>query len=183
METNVSAEELINRRAQQSGRCVVINILNRSSLKFSGKRFYCKSGRVADPGREIIAPGDIDCTLFVKKSFTACGSVGVLTLDFEKKPRRRLAILFSNPFNYVLYHQIFAILITDNIHVTPKMLYNDMYYHRDRLQHYTIGEENCIKMPHTLKRDEIEVTASMTTDYKSILKVVIEDNSKPFKVV
>ncbi|XP_078496904.1 DELTA-actitoxin-Aas1a-like isoform X2 [Lissotriton helveticus] len=180
MDNRESAEAVILRLAADSGRCVLVEVTNNSGLSLESKRFYCESGRVAHPGNETIAPGGRDCTLFVKKSFTACGSVGVLILEYyEGKHRRRLAILFSNPFNHVLYKQMFAIHITDNLEATPKKLYNDMYYHRDRLQHYTKGEEYTIEMPHILKREKIKVTASMTTTCKSILKVLIEDNNKP----
>lgn len=141
-------------------------------------RYYCKSGDILHHGLETIEPGAKDCTLFVKKAFTACGSVGVLTFQFNDRQSQRLAILFSNPFNHILYDCTFGLHFTKT-GVSARQLYEDMYSHGERLENSIKACKNTvIQLPHKLVHNGVQVTATMSAQNKSILRVVVEDSNE-----
>ncbi|XP_069504152.1 uncharacterized protein [Ambystoma mexicanum] len=167
------------------GRCVAIEITNNSkyTLRYSG--FYCKSGKVSVTPKPDILPNTIDCPVFCKTSYTARGSVGILIYNLGTSSMSRLAVLFSNPFDYNLYDQTFALHVTDSGAI-PEHLYESMYDQWKNLSYYMRAEGEFIQNLLTLTYHDIKVTGNMSPDYKSILKLTIEDypgtdlNCKPY---
>ncbi|XP_078496897.1 uncharacterized protein LOC144752965 isoform X1 [Lissotriton helveticus] len=175
MDNRESAKALILRHAADSGRCVLIEVTNNSELSLENKRYYCKSGEILHHGLETIEPGAKDCTLFGKKSFMACGSVGVLTFQLNDRQSQRLAILFSNPFNRIIYDRAFGLHFTKT-GASARQLYEDMYSHGERLENYIKARtDSVIQFPHKLVHNGVQVTATMSAESKAILRVVIED--------
>lgn len=171
MET--SSRTINHIRLGTSSRSVTIKVKNKSHMTLFKAGYYCKSGKCVFLGKDTLFPGERDHTIFAKKPFTACGSVGVLTYELDDNLSSRLIILFSNPFNYLLYDRFFAMHITRN-RASFKKFYNGMYYHGDILEGYIRGHQENIHRPSTLERDGIRVTASMTHESQSLLRVIIE---------
>ncbi|XP_050783856.1 uncharacterized protein LOC127036725 isoform X2 [Gopherus flavomarginatus] len=110
-----------------AGRCVGIQITNNTrDVTLEYPRTYCFSGRAMIEPLPRIPPGSSGCSVFVKTSYTARGSVGVLSYESDVFT---LAIMFSNPFDRVLYTSEFAIQIfTGRKHFhSMEHLYNYMY--------------------------------------------------------
>uniref|UniRef100_A0A8C3FM06 Uncharacterized protein n=1 Tax=Chrysemys picta bellii TaxID=8478 RepID=A0A8C3FM06_CHRPI len=109
------------------GRCVGIQITNNTrdvTLEFP--RNYCFSGWCMIELVPQIPPGSSGSFLFVKTRYTARGSVGVLSY---KSDAFTLAIMFSNPFDRLLYDMEFALeLFTGRKHFhSMERLYHYMY--------------------------------------------------------
>ncbi|CAM5122506.1 unnamed protein product, partial [Natator depressus] len=136
---------------------------------------YCFSGRaMIDPVPQI-PPSSSGSCVFVKTSYTARGSVGVLSYESDAFT---LAIMFSNPFDRMLYNSEFAIqLFSGRKH----------FHSMERLYHYMFSDGP----PYTCKsyrkvklevqdgqlevtNEEIQVEASMSSNDKSIIKVEIK---------
>ncbi|KAM9113659.1 uncharacterized protein ACDP82_020296 [Pangshura tecta] len=169
------------------GRCVGIQITNNTrDVTLEYPRTYCFSGWAMIDPVPLIRPGSSECFLFVKTRYTARGSVGVLSYESDAFT---LAILFSNPFDRLLYDIEFALeLFTGRKHFhSMDRLYRYMYSHDPPYIH-----ESFLKMRLTDAKDgeltvtnqEIQVTATMSNQKKSIIKVQIEqrDHSPGYTV-
>ncbi|XP_039365668.1 DELTA-actitoxin-Aeq1c-like isoform X1 [Mauremys reevesii] len=109
------------------GRCVGIQITNNTrDVTLEYPRTYCFSGRARTDPVPQIPPGSSGSCLFVKTSYTARGSVGVLSYESDAFT---LAIMFSNPFDRILYNTEFAIeLFAGRKHFeSMENLYHYMY--------------------------------------------------------
>ncbi|XP_024079811.1 DELTA-actitoxin-Aeq1c-like [Terrapene carolina triunguis] len=160
-----------------AGRCVGIQITNNTrDVTLEYPRNYCFSGWAMIDLVPQIPPGSSGSFLFVKTRSTARGSVGVLSYESNAFT---LAIMFSNPFNHMLYDIEFALeLFTGRKH----------FHSMDRLYHYMYSHDPpymCESFQKTRLTDakdgqlevtnqEIQVTATMSKQKKSIIKVQIE---------
>ncbi|XP_053866121.1 DELTA-actitoxin-Aeq1c-like [Malaclemys terrapin pileata] len=124
-----------------------------------------------------IPPGSSGSFLFVKTRYTARGSVGVLSYMSNAFT---LAIMFSNPFDRLLYDMEFALeLFTGRKHFhSMDRLYHYMYSHDppymcDSFQKRRLTDAKDGQLEVTSQ--EIKVTATMSNQKKSIIKVQIED--------
>ncbi|XP_023969707.2 deep sea actinoporin Cjtox II-like [Chrysemys picta bellii] len=163
-----------------AGRCVGIEIINNTrNVTLENPRTYCFSGRSAIDPVSRIPPGSSGSSVFVKTSYTARGSVGVLSYESNAFT---LAIMFSNPFDRVLYSSEFAIQIfTGRKHFhSMEHLYNYMYSDGPP---YTCESYRKVKLEVMegkleVTNEEIQVTASMSSKDKSIIKVQIEQKDR-----
>ncbi|KAM7134544.1 uncharacterized protein RBU57_017568 isoform 4-T4 [Macrochelys suwanniensis] len=136
---------------------------------------YCFSGRaMTDPVPQILPDSSKGC-MFVKTSYTARGSVGVLSYESEAFT---LAIMFSNPFDRLQYNNEFAIeLFAGRKH----------FHSMERLYHYMYSDGppyECdsyrkvqVKVPYgqlEVTNEKIQVAAAMSKQNKSIIKVQIK---------
>ncbi|XP_074872825.1 deep-sea actinoporin Cjtox I-like [Carettochelys insculpta] len=159
------------------GRCVGIHITNNTKgMTLRNPRTYCYSGYEHTAPTQEIAPGDSGHSVFVKTSGTARGSVGLLIYDLDTVT---LAILFSNPFDYNLYPFELAVEIFPSKKMIASMshIYNYMYsggppYECNFFKKVAFMENCCELVMHT---QNLEVEASMTNNYKSSLKVQINE--------
>ncbi|XP_041432159.1 DELTA-thalatoxin-Avl1a-like [Xenopus laevis] len=160
-----------------SGRCVGIEISNKTtSVTLSSPSTYCESGYVHSPPPPTISPNATDYCVFVKKALTARGSVGVLTYHYSTS--HTIAILFSNPFDYNLHSIYFGVWITDQIRKADHTLYNEMYYNK-----HPSTEFKCVDVKRHAQALEVfhgnlKVLATMSNDYKAILKLDIVETDK-----
>ncbi|KAG6922204.1 hypothetical protein G0U57_003450 [Chelydra serpentina] len=160
-----------------AGRCVGIQITNNTrDVTLENPRTYCFSGRaMIDPVPQI-PPGSSESFLFVKTSYTACGSVGVLSYESDAFT---LAIMFSNPFDRLLYYNEFAIEIFGGRKHFHGMehLYHYMYSHNppykcESFQKMKLVDDKDGQLEVT--NQVIQVKATMSNKKKSIVKVQIE---------
>ncbi|XP_065426834.1 uncharacterized protein LOC135976161 [Chrysemys picta bellii] len=159
-----------------AGRCVGIEITNNTrDVTLEYPRTYCFSGHAMIDPEPQIPPGSSGSSVFVKTSYTARGSVGVLSYESNAFT---LAIMFSNPFDRFLYNTEFAIeLFAGRKHFdSMESLYHYMYSHNPP---YKCESYRKVKLE--VKNDklkvtnaEFQVTASMSNEDKSIIKVQIE---------
>ncbi|XP_036450144.1 DELTA-stichotoxin-Hcr4a-like [Colossoma macropomum] len=120
-------------RSIDTWRNVTIEITNYSNtFTLTNPRSYTYSGYCYHPPQPTIAKRTKEACSFSKTPHTACGSVGVLTyqiLNNETKHVAELAIMFSVPFDYNQYENMFALGIYEPNISCDKNLYNKMYYH------------------------------------------------------
>ncbi|XP_059574505.1 hydra actinoporin-like toxin 3 isoform X1 [Alligator mississippiensis] len=162
------------------GRCVGIEIINQTqNLTLHSPRYYCFSGHSLIPPVLKITPGSTANCVFVKTRYSLRGSVGILAYeagDFI------LALVFSNPFDYVLYNIQFALSITDD-----KYFYDSMeaaYYRiiknsfRNSTSIQKVSLSQCHETVKVTARN-ISAQATMSNDSKAILRVLIETDNIP----
>ncbi|XP_067392502.1 DELTA-thalatoxin-Avl1a-like [Emydura macquarii macquarii] len=172
-----TVEELILK--VDTGRCVGIQITNNTKdVTLENPRFYCFSGHVKNDPESEIRPGSLESCVFEKTSYAARGSVGVLSYDSDAFT---LAIMFSNPFDRVLYNSEFALeLFPDRKHFeSMERLYQYMYSHRspfkcESFRRTELKETQDDKLNVRIK--EIQVKATISNGDKAIIKVQIEKN-------
>uniref|UniRef100_H3AM30 Uncharacterized protein n=2 Tax=Latimeria chalumnae TaxID=7897 RepID=H3AM30_LATCH len=166
-------EEMI--AAVDAGRAVGIEIHNSSEpVTLNSPSTYCYSGYIQLPPSPTIEPGEKHTCVFIKKSYSACGSVGVLIYNICDRGLR-FVLMFSNPYDYNLYSPEFALYmyVTDKKIPADYNLYHEMYYSlkpADDFQKCDVG-----KSSHTLHitHSGIKISATMSNDYKAVIKVKI----------
>ncbi|XP_065133349.1 deep-sea actinoporin Cjtox I-like [Paramisgurnus dabryanus] len=121
-----------------------------------------------------IGARSISVCAFTKTPNTACGSIGVLTYDlFDMKNQRtidRMALLFSVPYNFNFYDNIFAIGLITTARQCNEALYNDMYYGKGN---FNRAEAKKGGLTYTLSN--VELRATMSNMAKAIIKLQIYD--------
>ncbi|XP_061095083.1 DELTA-sagatoxin-Srs1a-like [Conger conger] len=94
-------------------RSVIVHLTNSSSSVLINPQVYTSSGYSYDPPQPTVGKGATEVCAFGQTKGTARGSVGVLTYDIAKDRKieavKRLAIMFSVPFDYNLYENWFAL--------------------------------------------------------------------------
>nr|XP_006120138.1 DELTA-actitoxin-Aeq1c-like [Pelodiscus sinensis] len=158
-----------------AGRSVGIEISNKTSSTLENPRTYCFSGHVLINPEDSIPPGKSGSCVFVKTSYSARGSVGVLSY---KSDAFTLAVMFSNPFDRVLYNSEFAIeLFAGRKHFeSMERLYQYMYNHHPPYKCESFGRVE-LKVPDyqlDVTTQGIQAKATMSNADKAIIKVEIE---------
>uniref|UniRef100_A0A8C8SPS2 Uncharacterized protein n=1 Tax=Pelusios castaneus TaxID=367368 RepID=A0A8C8SPS2_9SAUR len=164
-----------------AGRCVGIQINNNTrDVILESPKTYCFSGHVQKDPEPKIQPGSSGSCVFVKTSYSARGSVGVLSYESDVFT---LAILFSNPFDRILYNSEFAIeVFPDRKHFySMESLYQYMNNHRPPYQCESFARME-LKVETKEKElrvssQEIQVNATMSDKDKAIIKVQIEEKN------
>ncbi|XP_039365682.1 DELTA-actitoxin-Aeq1c-like [Mauremys reevesii] len=161
-------------------RCVGIQITNNTrGDTLENPRTYCFSGWVKNEPVPQISPGSSESCVFVKTSGTACGSVGVLSYESDTFT---LAIMFSSPYDHVQYRNEFALEVFPGRKHFDSMerLYQYMYsydppYICESFQKMmlTDGKDGELEVTN----EKIQVKATMSNQYKSIIKVQIEEKN------
>ncbi|XP_034613395.1 bryoporin-like [Trachemys scripta elegans] len=170
-----NAEELI--KQENASKCVAIQITNTTrDVTLENPRTYCFSGWVKINPVSNIPPGSSGISVFVKTSDAARGSVGVLSYESDTFT---LAIMFSVPYDRLQYYNEFAIEL-----FAGRKHFDSM----ERLYHYMYNEgppypcdsykKVQVKVPHDqleVTNQEIQVTATMSNQNKSIIDVQIKE--------
>ncbi|CAM4691412.1 unnamed protein product [Caretta caretta] len=156
-----------------AGRCVGIQITNNTR----GVTLENPSSRAMIDPESRIPPSSSGSCVFVKTSYTAHGSVGVLSYE---SAAFTLAIMFSNPFDQFLYSSEFAIELFAG---------RKQFHSMERLYHYMFSDGPPYKCKSHRKvklevqdgqlevtNEEMQVKATMSSQDKSIIKVQIEQN-------
>ncbi|XP_029996031.1 bryoporin-like [Sphaeramia orbicularis] len=106
----------------------ITNVCKDYSL--SNPRMYLDSGHCAIPQSPFIDSGTSDVAVFVKTPNTACGSVGVITYDLQdnktQQSTKKMAVMFSVPYDFNFYSNVYAVGIFDHSRECDKTLYNEM---------------------------------------------------------
>ncbi|XP_025976426.1 uncharacterized protein LOC112995597 [Dromaius novaehollandiae] len=162
-------------------RSVIIEITNKTrNVTLQDFRSYCFSGQVHSPVPFEIGPGSSGECVFAKTPYSLRGSVGVLVCTFDSSA---LAIMFSNPFDYILYRIEFALEIfkmenhMGRLHDVYSKMMGSKAYSSSRLfqrAHADSGQETL-----EVSKGNIRVRAKMSNNEKAVMKVQIEDTDPP----
>lgn len=159
-----------------SNRNCKIEINNMSDVySLINPQVYTFSGYCCHPPQPTISTKNIGLCAFTKIGLTACGTVGVLTYDLchmeKKECTDRIAILFSVPFDYNFYDNIFGIGVITTTRECNEALYNEMYY--ESSGSFTRGKAKESGISHKAK--SVDLRATMSNAAKAIIKVEIHD--------
>lgn len=134
-----------------------------------------ESGLCEDPLPPIVSPCSLATTMFNKTTGAATGAVGVFTYDLFNADlnyyNHLLAIMFSVPFDRVLYSNWFAVGIFERGSNCDYNMYDMMYngseinFVRAKADGSSISYEG----------DYVIVSASMSDSAEAILKLDIND--------
>ncbi|XP_073720686.1 tereporin-Ca1-like [Misgurnus anguillicaudatus] len=148
----------------------IYNLINPKVFTFSG---HCCS--LPEP---TISSNKTGICAFTKTEFSARGAVGVLTYDLchmeNQACSERMALLFSIPFDYVLYDGMWAVGVFDITRECDKALYYSMYEGKQT----GFIRENAKVSEITYKGETVELKATMSNVDKAIIKLEIRDNNK-----
>lgn len=146
-----------------------------SDFSFFLTSLYLVSGLCQIPLPAKLKPSESGNTMFSKTGGTARGSVGVFTYDLydhEKKGAdKKIAIMFSVPFDYGMYSNWFAIGVFDRDTNCDYDLYCKMYYSPER--GFVRGKADGLDLTHT--DNDITVKSSMTNSSIATLKVDVQN--------
>lgn len=134
-----------------------------------------ESGLCEDPLPPMVGPCSPATTMFNKTTGAATGAVGVFTYDLVNADlhdyNHLLAVMFSVPFDRVLYSNWFAVGIFERGSNCDHSLYDMMY---------NASEDNFVRAKAngssiSFEGDYVVVSASMSDSVEAILKVEIND--------
>lgn len=94
-------------------------------------RVYMNRGQYKEQLPSTVPPNGEGKAVFGKTSGTACGAVGVFTFDLwekNEKKAKKIAVMFSAPYNHDYYSNLFAMGFFDINKKCDYNLYYDMYY-------------------------------------------------------
>ncbi|KAK2833951.1 hypothetical protein Q5P01_017840 [Channa striata] len=139
-------------------------------------RIYTESGSCEKPLPAVIGVSSSGSALFVKTPHTACGSVGVFTYDLyhhpSKQNRGKMAVMFSNPYDFNLYSNWFAVGVFDMSKQCDHDLYKEMYNNKEK--GFVRGQAKCGCLNHT--SHAVTIRATMGDSYQPVIKVQVFDN-------
>lgn len=135
------------------------------------------SGFCEDPLPPMVGPCSSASTVFNKTTGAVTGAVGVFTYDLFNADlndyNHVMAIMFSVPFDQVLYSNWFAVGIFERGHKCDYNLYDVMYK----------GSENNFRRAKasgssiSYDGDYVVISASMSDSVEAVLKVEISDTA------
>lgn len=136
-------------------------------------RVFLESGEMFDPPQPTVKRLKTEVCTFTKNIALATGSVGVLTYDlFDKTSNdENLAIMFSVPWDNILYKNWFAVGIFPRSRACDESLYKEMYYNS---QNGFVREE-AKGSSITYMGDHLIVKATMSPVGRAIMKVEVWD--------
>nr|XP_027304034.2 DELTA-thalatoxin-Avl1a-like isoform X2 [Anas platyrhynchos] len=162
-------------------RSVGVEIINNTkNVTLEDFRSYCFSGNIQILPPFEIGPQSVGVCIFAKTRYSLRGSVGVLVC---KASSFSLAIMFSNPFDYVLYSIEFALELfkTENHMVRLHEVFSRMM-ERKSYDSSTLFQRATLASNHEtleVSSGNIRVRARMSNSSKAILKVQVDDIDPP----
>ncbi|XP_042361541.1 bryoporin-like [Plectropomus leopardus] len=159
-----------------TNRNCTIEITNvNSSYCLINPKVYMSSGFCHHPPQPTINNKTEVCS-FTKDDNTATGAVGLLTYDlFCMRSRvcsKRMAIMFSVPYDRNLYKNRLAIGVVEHTRACDKSLYNQLYDGKD-LTDFTRSDTHGCGLEY--KTEHVELRATMSSIGKAIVKVELYD--------
>ncbi|XP_026179921.1 DELTA-thalatoxin-Avl1a-like [Mastacembelus armatus] len=147
-----------------------------SDYKLCNPRTYTYSGHCETEFPPVIGPSQSGSALFVKTPNTACGAVGVLTFDLYDESKHqsagKMAIMFSNPYDFVQYSNMYAIGVFGMDVNCDYDLYYKMYNGAE--DGFVRGEAKCGGL--TYESSVAIVRATMSNSYQPVIQVVVCNN-------
>ncbi|XP_034751122.1 bryoporin-like [Etheostoma cragini] len=132
---------------------------------------YTQSGGCTQHPSLQIGPHSSGSALFTKTPHAARGSVGILTYDLQDSALK-IAVLFSVPYDYNLYSNVYAVGIFDKSQECNYDLYYKMLY--DPPTTFVRGEAKGPSL--TYKGDGVTIVATMTDLCEAVINVEVKEN-------
>ncbi|KAM3597591.1 uncharacterized protein V6R79_006599 [Siganus canaliculatus] len=108
-----------------------IELKNESTYPLCSPSVFIVSGICEDPLPPFLRPSESGSVLFKKTPNSPRGAVGVLTYHLLSTSgelmEEKMAVMFSNPFDFNLYSNWFAVGFFDKSRVCDSSLYEEMY--------------------------------------------------------
>uniref|UniRef100_A0A8B9CNX8 Uncharacterized protein n=1 Tax=Anser brachyrhynchus TaxID=132585 RepID=A0A8B9CNX8_9AVES len=155
-------------------------INNTKTVTLEDFRSYCFSGKIRTVLPFDIGPHSVGRCIFAKTPYSLRGSVGVLVC---KASSFSLAIMFSNPFDYILYNVEFALELfkSENHMGNLSAVFSRMMESRPHCSS-TLFQRAKLQSEHEtleVSLGNIRVRAKMSNSGKAILKVQVDDTDPP----
>ncbi|KAF3700645.1 DELTA-actitoxin-Afr1a [Channa argus] len=153
-----------------------IEIENKSDHMLMSPRIYTVSGSSEKSLPPTISVSSSGSALFAKTPHTACGSVGVFTYDLyqnsTKQNRGKMAVMFSNPYDFNMHSNWFAVGVFDMNKQCDCNLYNEMYYNEEK--GFVRGEAKFGSLTYT--SHGVTIRATMSDSYQPVINLQLSDN-------
>ncbi|XP_037829778.1 DELTA-actitoxin-Aeq1c [Kryptolebias marmoratus] len=154
--------------------CVELRNLS-SNYILHEPRHHLICGRCQDPLPPTIQPKETGKALFKKVPDTACGSVSVFTYSIMDKSSKqdlgKLAVMFSNPYDFNLYSNWYAVGELKMQKLCDYNLYYEMYYCNEI--DFVRGKANGRSLSHEGRY--VTVKATMSDSWQPVLKVDVNN--------
>ncbi|XP_062257303.1 DELTA-sagatoxin-Srs1a-like [Platichthys flesus] len=148
---------------------------NSGSYTLASPRVFTESGHCAVPLPPMVGPCSAGSAMFNKTTSCATGAVGVFTYDLFNADLNDyshvMAVMYSVPYDRMLYSNCFAVGIFERGNDCDYNLYDRMY---------NGGENNFVRAKAdgsfiSYEGDYVIVSASMSDSGEAILRVDISD--------
>ncbi|XP_048099938.1 DELTA-sagatoxin-Srs1a-like [Alosa alosa] len=150
-----------------------IEIENTSIFILCNERSHSVSGFCDIPLPSRLDPSKVGSGRFVKTPDTACGAVGVFTYDiyqeFEDQYIGKIAVMFSNPYDFAVYSNWYAVGVFSMEKLCDHELYKEMYYEEN--MGFVKGKASEGSL--TYRGSSVAITANMSDSYEPVLKVQV----------
>ncbi|XP_076151975.1 uncharacterized protein LOC143135131 [Alosa pseudoharengus] len=148
-----------------------IEIENTSIFTLYNPRSYCNSEFCAAPLPPRLGPSETGSACFSKNPNAACGAVAVFTYDIYEKSKDRsigkIAVIFSNPYDFNLYSNWYAVGVFNMKKPCDYELYKEMYYGSQTT--FVRGQASSGSLTH--RGSSVTITANMSDSYTPVLTV------------
>lgn len=147
-------------------------------LTFSSlpSRVHMESGFPNSPPQPTIRTTKTELCSFTKDDNTATGAVGVLTYELVNMQSRQcsglMAVMFSVPFDYIIYKNWLGVGIFEATRACDKKLFDLMYEGKD-FTSFVRQEANGSGV--IFKGGALDVRATMSDEGKAIVKLELYD--------
>ncbi|KAJ8277166.1 hypothetical protein GJAV_G00072150 [Gymnothorax javanicus] len=158
----------------EASRSVSIQLTNSSSSILTNPQVYNFSGYCDSLLQPTVGAGVTETCAFVNTKRVFRGAVGVMTYDITadqgKKADKRLAIMFSVPFDYSIYENWFAFGLFDTDQACDDSLYKLMYYENGSFKR---GKASSSEISFTAERYTLK--GKMSPSAKAQMKIELID--------
>ncbi|XP_045897287.1 DELTA-sagatoxin-Srs1a-like [Micropterus dolomieu] len=145
-----------------------------SEFTFCNPQVFTYSGIYEKPLSPTLGPSESGSALFIKTSNTACGAVGVFTYDLQNKSTEKcdgkMAVMYSVPYDYNFYSNMYAVGVFDVDTKCDYDLYKEMYYGAGSM--FVRGKA---KDSLTYKGKDVTIRATMSDSKTSVIKVQVSN--------
>ncbi|XP_030592517.1 bryoporin-like isoform X2 [Archocentrus centrarchus] len=158
----------------ESRQCTVYITNNSTDYTLRSPSVHLLSGGCQTPLPAALRPSESGSVLFSKTALTARGSVGVFTYNLYNEPanqaEKKVAVMFSVPFDYNLYSNWYAVGVFDSTMQCDNNLFQNMYREGERA--FTRGKAgHCLTY---IDNQTVTIKATMTDTCQPTLTVDIE---------
>lgn len=116
--------------------------------------------------------------MFAKSVGAARGSVGVFTYNLVKAKSKditgKMAVMFSNPYDFGSYSNWFAVGIFDKHTQCNKDLFHQMY--NESKDHRFVRGKAADGSTLKVQKDQVTIMATMSDAFAPVIKVYVTDN-------
>lgn len=145
-------------------------------MSFPVSSYYMYSGFCQRPLTPELEANESGSALFEKTPNTGWGCVGVVTYDLRNNSTKecdgRMAVMFSNPYNFMSFSNWFAAGVFGMDTHCDYSLYQKMYYKAQK--GFVRSKASDFNL--TYKSQSVTIRATMSNSYTPEIKVKVSDD-------